>query len=88
MLINYKKLIWLGDFSGSYFDYEDIEKVAVYQIINLAIYLYIDIETHTVLTVEYDFNDQPELLEKDIPRHSTEAVYNWLRSEGIIYGEL
>lgn len=88
MLINYNRLIWSGEFSASYFDYEDIENIAVYQIKNLAIYLHIDTQAHTVLTVEFDYNDQPELLEKDIPRHSTEAVFNWLRSEGIIYGEL
>lgn len=88
MLINYEKLIWLGEYSGSYFDYEDVEKIAVYQINNLAIYLYIDKATDTVLTVEYDFKDQPELLEKDIPRDTADHVFNWLRGEGIIYGEL
>lgn len=88
MLVNSEKLIWLGEYSGNYFDYEDIEKVSVYQIENLAIYLYIDTATDKVITVEFDFYDQPELLEKDIPRDTTEHVYEWLRDEGIIYGEL
>ena len=87
-MINYKKLKWLNDQTGDVFDYENVSWLGLYQIPNLAIYLYIDMQTDTILTVEYDFDDQPELLEKDIPRHSTEAVYNWLRSEGIIYGEL
>lgn len=88
MLVNCEKLIWLGGYSGSYFDYEDIENVSVYQIKNLAIYLYIDKATDTVLTVEFDYEDQPELLEKDIPRDTAEHVFEWLRGEGIIYGEL
>ena len=87
-MINYNKLIWIDDQTGDVYDYENEDVVGLYQIPNLAIYLYIDTQAHTVLTVEYDYNDQPELLEKDIPRHSTEAVFNWLRSEGIIYGEL
>lgn len=82
MLVNYSHLIWIRE------QMNETERISVYQIRNLAIYLHIDMQTHTVLTVEFDFNDQPELLEKDIPRHSTEAVYNWLRREGIIYGEL
>ncbi|MGW7919191.1 hypothetical protein ACWEXK_12275 [Staphylococcus xylosus] len=88
MLVNYNKLKWLDDQSGEVFGYENVNIVGLYQIPNLAIYLYIDTETHTVLTVEFDYEDQPELLEKDIPRDTAEHVYEWLRSEDIIYGEL
>lgn len=87
MLVNYSKLIWIRD-EFKQLANEETESIGVYQIQNLAIYLYIDLETHTVLTVEFDYNDQPKLLDKDIPRHNTKAVYEWLRDEEIIYGEL
>jgi len=87
MLVNYSKLIWIRDEIKQQAN-EKTERIGLYQLPNLAIYLYIDLETHKVLTVEFDFEDQPELLEKDIPRDTTEHVYEWLRSEDIIYGEL
>lgn len=86
MLVNYSKLVWVRDEIKEQIN--GIERIGVYQIPNLAIYLYIDLEIHRVETVEFDYNDQPELLEKDIPRHDTKAVYEWLRDEGYIYGEL
>lgn len=86
MLVNYSKLVWIRDEIKEQIN--GIERIGVYQIPNLAIYLYIDLEIHRVETVEFDYNDQPELLEKDIPRHDTKAVYEWLRNEGYIYGEL
>lgn len=86
MLVNYSDLIWIRDEVRA--QTNKIERMSVYQIPNLAIYLYIDMATHKILTVEFDFYDQPELLEKDIPRDTTEHVYEWLRDEGIIYGEL
>lgn len=86
MLVNYSKLVWIRDEIKEQMN--AIERIGVYQIPNLAIYLYIDLEIHRVETVEFDYHDQPELLEKDIPRHDTKAVYEWLRNEGYIYGEL
>ncbi|MDW3783647.1 hypothetical protein QI349_02725 [Staphylococcus saprophyticus] len=87
MLVNYSKLIWISD-EVKQLANEKTERIGLYQLPNLAIYLYIDLETHKVLTVEFDYEDQPELLEKDIPRDTTEHVYEWLRSEGYIYGKL
>lgn len=86
MLVNYSKLIWIRDEVKEQIN--GTERIGVYQIPNLAIYLYIDLEIHRVETIEFDYNDQPELLEKDIPRHDTKVVYEWLRNEGYIYGEL
>lgn len=88
MLVNYNELIWVRDTTGEELQHPEVEIVAVYQIPNLAIYLQVDTETHKVLTVEFDFYDQPELLEKDIPRNDALHVYQWLQKEGIIYGEL
>lgn len=87
-LINYERLIFTGESNVSHYSDDDIEDVAVYQIKNLAVYLHIDKATDIVLTVEFDYADQPELLEKDIPRDTAEHVFEWLRSEGVIYGEL
>lgn len=86
MLVNYSELVWIKDTIEENGVWS--QRIGVYQIPNLAIYLYIDLEIHRVETVEFDYNDQPELLEKDIPRHDTKAVYEWLRNEGYIYGEL
>ncbi|WP_433912349.1 hypothetical protein [Staphylococcus sp. LKG3-3] len=88
MLVNYNELIWVRDTKGKELGHPDIEVIAVYQIPNLAIYLHIDTETHKVLTVEFDIHDQPELLEKDIPRNDALHVYQWLQNEGYIYGQL
>lgn len=87
-MINYERLIFTGESNASHYSDDDIEMVSVYQIKNLAVYLHIDMATDKVITIEFDYADQPELLEKDIPRDTAEHVFEWLRSEGVIYGEL